>query len=282
MSNVLTLGISTCPNDTFIFDAWVNGRIKGAPFVNCSLQDISALNRAAMQAIPDVLKVSFFAYGFIRENYRLLNAGGALGRGCGPILVSRSGDVDLDSADICVALPGELTTANLLFSLYRPEIKNKIYMRFDQIMPAVADKTVDAGVVIHEGRFTFENYGLILLQDLGQWWEQKTGCPLPLGAIVARKSLGEDMIKLIEATIRKSLKLALSEPDIPLPFMRKHAGEMDDTVLRSHVDLYVNDFSFDFKEEGWKAIDLLLKMAEDRAFFKKGATLSNGSVAEVI
>jgi len=269
MTKKLTLGISTCPNDTFVFDAWINGRIKDVPSVICSLKDISELNRIAMNAGMDVMKVSFFAYGFIKEKYRLLNAGGALGRGCGPVVVVRPGISDLKAGDIRIALPGELTTANLLFSLYQPEIKNKIYMKFDEIMPAVANNEVDAGVVIHEGRFTFDNYGLLLFEDLGAWWEKKTSFPVPLGAIVARKTMGEDLIALAESSIRKSLKMAWDEPEAQLPFMRKHAGEMDDNVLRSHVDLYVNNFTFDFGEEGRKAIDLLSEMAEERGLFDK-------------
>ena len=269
MTKKLTLGISTCPNDTFVFDAWVNNRIKDAPPVRCSLKDISELNGIAMDAAMDVIKVSFFAYGFIKEKYRLLNAGGALGRGCGPVVVARPGISDHKSGDVRIALPGELTTANLLFSLYRPKIKNKIYMKFDEIMPAIANHEVDAGVVIHEGRFTFEDYGLVLLKDLGAWWEDETGFPVPLGAIVARKTLGEKAIESAELSIRKSLKMAWSAPEIPMPFMRKLAGEMDDNVLRSHVDLYVNDFTFDFGEEGRKAIDLLLEMAKERGLFDK-------------
>ena len=269
MTKKLTLGISTCPNDTFVFDAWINNRIKDAPSVSCLLKDISELNRTAMNAGMDVIKVSFFAYRFIKEKYRLLNAGGALGRGCGPVVVVRPGISDLKSGDIRVALPGELTTANLLFSLYQPKIKNKIYMKFDEIMPAIANHEVDAGVIIHEGRFTFEDYGLVLLKDLGAWWEDKTGFPVPLGAIVARETLGEKAIALAESCIRKSLKMAWSAPEIPMPFMRKFAGEMDDNVLRSHVDLYVNDYTFDFGEEGRKAIDLLLEMAKERGLFEK-------------
>jgi len=136
-------------------------------------------------------------------------------------------------------------------------------------MPAVAKKEVDAGVVIHEGRFTFENYGLVLVEDLGGWWEKETGCPIPLGAIVAKKTLEEDMIASIEAAIRKSLKMARSAPDIPMSFMKKYAGEMDDDVLRSHVDLYVNDFTFDFGEDGRKAIKLLLDMAEEGGLLER-------------
>lgn len=265
----LNLGISTCPNDIFVFDAWINGRIKGAPSVCCSLKDISELNRIAMKTGMDIIKVSFFAYGFIKEKYRLLNAGGALGRGCGPVVVVRPGVSDLKSGDIRIALPGELTTANLLFSLYQPEIKNKIYMKFDEIMPAVANNEVDAGVVIHEGRFTFDNYGLLLFEDLGAWWEKKTGFPVPLGAIVARKTLGEEMLASAELSIRESLKMAWADPEAQLPFMRKFAGEMGDSVLRSHVDLYVNNFTYDFGEEGRKAIALLLEMADERGLFVK-------------
>ena len=271
MIKKLTLGISTCPNDTFVFEAWINGRIKDAPSVSCSLKDISELNRTAMGAGMDVIKVSFFAYGFIKEEYRLLSAGGALGRSCGPVIVVRPGISDLNPGEIRIALPGELTTANLLFSLYRTEMKNKIYMKFDEIMSAVSSKKVDAGVVIHEGRFTLKDYGLVLFKDLGAWWEDKTGFPVPLGAIVVRKTLGEDMIKLVELSIRKSLKMAWSSPEIPMPFMRKFAGEMDDNVLRSHVDLYVNDFTFDFGEEGRKAIDLMLELAKEKGLFEKGS-----------
>ena len=168
MTKNLTLGISTCPNDTFVFDAWINGRIKDAPSVCCSFKDISELNRIAMNAGMDVVKVSFFAYGFIKERYRLLNAGGALGRGCGPIVVVRPGISALKSEDVRIAIPGELTTANLLFSLYLPELKNKIYMKFDQIMPAVSKNDVDVGVVIsrHTG-LDFDGYHSNLIQKKG-------------------------------------------------------------------------------------------------------------------
>lgn len=271
MTKTLTLGISTCPNDTFIFDAWINGKLRHVPPVNCFLKDISELNRMAAAQTVDVIKVSFFAYGLLRDKYRLLNAGGALGRGCGPILVAAIDVPGLDKKNMSVALPGELTTANLLFSLCYPDLKNKVYLRFDEIMPAVADKRVDAGVVIHEGRFTYQNYGLEMVKDLGAWWEQETGAPIPLGAIVARKDLGEEMFRLIEAAIRKSLEAARLNPDGALPFMRKFAGEMDDIVIRQHVDLYVNEFTRDLGEAGRHAVNVLFDRAEQEGLFLPGA-----------
>jgi len=269
MTKTLTLGISTCPNDTFIFDAWINGKIKNVPPVNCFFKDISELNRIAAALTVDVIKVSFYAYGFLREKYRLLNAGGALGRGCGPIVLAAPDAPDLNNSNMSIALPGELTTANLLFSLCYPDLKNKVYVRFDEIMPAVADKRVDAGVVIHEGRFTYHNYGLEMVKDLGAWWEEETGAPIPLGALVARKDLGEEMFRLIESAIRKSLETARLNPDGALPFMRKFAGEMDDAVVRQHVDLYVNAFTRDLGEAGRRAVDILFKKAKQQGLFSQ-------------
>ncbi|MCP4713534.1 MAG: 1,4-dihydroxy-6-naphthoate synthase, partial [Deltaproteobacteria bacterium] len=262
--DAITLAISPCPNDTFVFDAWVNGRLTGAPAVDCRLEDIDRLNRLALEDGIDVVKVSFYTCAMVRDRYELLNAGGALGRGCGPLVVTRPGMNSFDAAEaegITVAVPGRWTTANLLFSLWRPELKRKVVMRFDEIMPAVSRGEVDAGVIIHEGRFTFQQYGLAVQEDLGAWWERTTGHPIPLGGIIARKSLGREVIRQVESVICRSCRAAFDNPLTPRPFMRAHAREMDDSVMQQHVDLYVNRHSLDYGEDGRRAIDFLVQRA---------------------
>jgi 1,4-dihydroxy-6-naphthoate synthase len=271
MPDVISLGISTCPNDTFIFDAWINGKLENEfPAVHPLLADISTLNKKALNSELDVVKVSFFAYGFIRDQYSLLNCGGAMGRGCGPVLVAESEGIfnRIGPRDLRIAVPGRLTTANLLFSLYRPDVKNKTFLRFDEIMPAVERGDVDAGVVIHEGRFTVNNYGLKVIEDLGKWWEYKTGLIIPLGAIVARKDLGCEKIFEIEQAVRASLQFAHMYPGSSLEFIKHHAGEMDEKVVDQHIKLYVNQYSFDFGIEGCEAVRVLLDHAEKNGLLK--------------
>ena len=271
MNAPLTLGISPCPNDTFIFDAWVNGRLgHTAPAVTTRLEDIDTLNRLALQSALDVVKVSFFAYGMLRENYQLLQTGGALGRGCGPLLVSRNARLsrqDLADAKLRVAVPGDLTTAHLLLRLYQPAACTVRSLPFNQIMPAIAQGEIDAGVIIHEGRFTYHQYGLHMLVDLGAWWEQTTGHPIPLGCIVARSSLGPAMIANLERTIRASLMHAHQNPDDSREYIRAHAQEMDPQVIASHIELYVNSFTEDYGSEGRAAIACLLERAREAHLF---------------
>lgn len=264
MSRPLSLAISPCPNDTYIFDAWVNGRLgPGAPAVDCRFADIAALNELAFRTGPDVVKVSFYAYSRLRDTYVLLNAGAALGRGCGPLVVAKKTLPDAGGlAGLRIAVPGRWTTANLLFSLYLPEARNKQYLPFDAIMPAIAAGDADAGVIIHEGRFTYGRYGLFMLEDLGAWWERTTGHPIPLGAIVAKKELGQEAHAGIEAAIRASIRHARANPEAPRAFMREHAAEMDEAVMVSHVDLYVNAYSLDLGPDGMAAIDHLLALAQ--------------------
>ncbi len=266
MKRPLKLGISPCPNDTYIFDAWVNGRLGlDAPVVDCRLEDVSTLNDLAFGHGLDVAKVSFYAYGRLRDSYELLHAGGALGRGCGPLIVAGKPGIPPEQlACLRIAVPGHWTTANLLLSLYAPGAHNKEYMSFDEIMPAVAAGRVDAGVIIHEGRFTYQNYGLSLLEDLGSWWENTTGHPIPLGAIIAKKELGPDTIAAVESAIRASLRYARANPAAARAFMKQHAAEMDEAVLDSHVALYVNEYSLDFGPGGMAAIEHLLGLAEKK------------------
>ena len=270
MKKPLKLGISPCPNDTYIFDAWINGRLgPDAPSADCLMADVSTLNDLAFAHELDVVKVSFYAYGRLRDTYELVNAGGALGRGCGPLVVAKNKAVTADQlAAMRIAVPGRWTTANLLFSLYRPAASNKLFMPFDEIMPAVASGAADAGVIIHEGRFTYRDHGLSLIEDLGAWWEKATGLPVPLGAIIAKKALGSETIARIEAAIRASLHHARTNPAAPRAFMQQHAAEMDDTVMDSHVALYVNNFSFDYGKEGYAAINLLLEQAQAKGLLQ--------------
>ena len=269
MSEILTMGISPCPNDTFIFDAWVNGKLAEAPPVHCRLEDISTLNDLAQRGALDVVKVSFYAYGMVQDQYTLLNAGGALGRGCGPLIVARPGFSRERLADpqVNVAVPGRLTTANLLLSLYQPAIQRKVFARFEQIMPAVVGGAADAGVIIHEGRFTYKGCGLVMVEDLGAWWEQTTGHPTPLCGIIARKTLGPEKIALVESAVRRSLQAALARPEGPMGFMQAHAQEMDPEVMRRHVELYVNRHSLDYGTDGMEAIRHLLEYADRRGLF---------------
>ena len=270
MKRPLKLGISPCPNDTYIFDAWVNGRlVPDAPAVDCLLEDVSTLNELAFSGALDVVKVSFYAYSRLRDSYELINAGGALGRGCGPLIVTRTPGLKPGQlASLRIAVPGRWTTANLLFTLYQPASFKKLFMPFDQIMPAVAEGDVDAGVIIHEGRFTYQSYGLSMVEDLGAWWERTSGHPVPLGAIVAKKELGPETIARVESAIRASIHYARANPAAPRAFMKQHAAEMDEAVIDSHVALYVNDFSFDYGEEGRAAIRHLLACGEEKELFK--------------
>lgn len=258
----LTLGYSPCPNDTFIFSAWVNGLLDGAPPVDVRYEDISTLNDLALASALDVIKVSFHVFGLLRDDYCLLRSGGALGRGCGPLVVSRDVLTPPDLRGARIAIPGERTTAALLLRLFDPGITDLRVMPFDEIMAATRDGVVDAGLIIHESRFTYAQYGLHEVVDLGEWWERDTGHAIPLGGIVARRSLGQRRIAEIETTIRASLAHAYEHPDDIWETVRAHAQEMDDDVMRKHIDLYVNDFTRQYGEEGESAIRHLLGTAE--------------------
>lgn len=259
----LTLGFSPCPNDTFIFHALVKGLIRseGLAFKE-RLLDVEQLNQLALAAALDVTKVSFHLYGHIRKDYTLLPAGAALGRGCGPLLVAGE-DCSISSLNRKpVALPGRYTTAALLLRLFAPRLENLVYLPFDRIMPAVISGEVSAGVIIHESRFTFREFGLRQLADLGEWWEADTGCPIPLGGIVAKSSLGGGIIASLGRLIAESIDHALANPLAPKEYIREHAQEMSDEVCAAHIGLYVNDFSRDLGDEGRRAVDLLMERGE--------------------
>lgn len=260
MSEVWSLGYSPCPNDTFIFFAMARGLIDtGSTRFNVHLADVEELNRKARRCELDITKVSISVLPNVLEDYLLLRAGGAMGRGCGPLVVARE-SVRMDELlNATVAIPGKMTTAFLLFQLYGEHSGEFVEMPFDQIMPAVASGKVDAGLIIHEGRFTYPSLGLKLILDLGEWWEQKTGLPLPLGGIVMKRSLGAAAAQKVEEQIRESLKYAQTHGDEAWPYIRSLAQEMEPDVIRQHIDMFVNDFSLDLGREGEEAIRVLLE-----------------------
>jgi 1,4-dihydroxy-6-naphthoate synthase len=261
----LTLAYSPCPNDTFIFTPWVEGHIPDAPPVVERLDDIDVLNNAALAGTPDVVKVSFHAYGHLRDRYCLLRSGGALGRGCGPLVVARTALAKEALHDATVAIPGTLTTAALLLRLWAPAIPSARIrvMRFDEILAAVRAGVVDAGLIIHESRFTYARYGLTQVVDLGEWWERDTGHAIPLGGIAIRRDLGDALIARTERALAESVDFAHAHTDLIWPTVRRHAQEMEDEVMRQHIDLYVNAFTRDYGTEGEAAIRHLLRTAEE-------------------
>jgi 1,4-dihydroxy-6-naphthoate synthase len=256
----LTLGISPCPNDTFIFDALVNGRLDtGGLRLEVVHEDVQTLNQWALAGRLDVTKLSAAVLPEVAGTYALLDAGGALGRGVGPLLVSRPGQ-GFDEARSSVAIPGAQTTAHLLFSLVHPGATGKRFMRFSEIEGAVARGEVDAGVLIHEGRFTYRAMGLEQRLDLGEAWEQRTGAPIPLGSIVARRTLGPALLERLDRLVRASLEAAWAGGGALSPYVKQHAQALDEAVMRQHIGLYVNPFSASLGPEGRRALETLLQV----------------------
>lgn len=262
----MKIAFSPCPNDTFVFHAWVHGLIDGAPELEVTYADIDITNNwAASGEGPEVLKISYAALPWVLEDYALIPCGGALGRGCGPLVLTADPEATNAAAlsGKRVAVPSERSTAYLLFRLWAAQnvpggIGEVVVMPFDQIMPAVRDGQIDAGLVIHEARFTYPNYGLTLLQDMGSWWEQDTGLPIPLGAIIARRSLDREQIA---SWARASVEYAWQHPQASRDYVLEHAQEMDPNVADSHIELYVNEFTRDLGEDGYNAIEALLGRA---------------------
>jgi len=265
----LTLGYSPCPNDTFIFYALIHGLVpcKGVQFAE-RLEDVETLNRLARKKQLDLTKISYHALGHLREDYALLRSGGALGRGCGPLVVSAKPFSMKDLESRIIAIPGELTTANLLLQLHG-RYERLLVLPFHEIMPALEAGRADAGVIIHESRFTYQQQGLQKILDLGQWWEEESGCPIPLGGILAKRSLGKQRINQIDRALTASVRYAFQHPEAPLGYIRRHAQELDEHVIQSHIGLYVNDFSEDLGEEGIRAVETLISQAEARGIIPR-------------
>ena len=266
----MKIAFSPCPNDTFVFHAWVHGLVDSAPAVEVTYADIDVTNTAAERGDFDVVKVSYAALPWLLDRYTLLPSGGALGRGCGPLVLTRG---ELSTVDgHTVAVPSERSTAYLLFRLWaagqRPARIDVV--PFAEIMPGVRDGRYDAGLVIHEARFTYPSYGLHALADLGEWWERDTGLPIPLGAILARRGL--DAVAL-GGVLRDSVEYAWAHPATSAGYVAAHADEMSPDVQRQHIELYVNEFTRDLGDEGYAAAETLLNRAYKEGLTPKSAPL---------
>jgi len=284
----MRIAYSPCPNDTFTYHAWAHGLIPGAPKLDVTYADINITNTMATEAdAPDIMKISYGALPWVLKEYALLPCGGALGRGCGPLILTAGGTECTSSATTGstaehsqpsgsinsanpstlsgkrVAVPSERSTAYLLFRLWAAQlvpggVGEIIILPFDQIMPAVRDGQVDAGLVIHEARFTYPSYGLSMMADLGNWWETDTGLPIPLGAIIAHRSLD---LQAISGWIRSSVEYAWAHPEASQEYVLEHAQEMDPHVAQAHIELYVNEFTADLGDSGYEAVHALLSRA---------------------
>jgi len=260
----LTLAFSPCPNDCFIFDAIVNRRIdlEGLEF-EVQLADVEALNTAAFDGGVDVPKLSFHAYAYCTERYVLLDAGSALGNNCGPLLISKRpiDPGEVASGALRIAIPGTYTTANFLLGLAFPSATDKTPVLFSDIEPAVLDGRFDAGLIIHENRFTYADKGLRKIVDLGEFWETETGQPIPLGGIVIRRALADDLKQCVNRVLRRSVEYAFAHRQASLPYVRAHAQEMSEEVMYRHIDLYVNEYSIELGARGRRAVDTLFERA---------------------
>lgn len=264
MGDALRIAYSPCPNDTFVFHAWAHDLVPGAPAVDVTFADIDVTNTLAERGGLDMLKVSYGALPWLLDEYALLPCGGALGRGCGPLVLTREAGTDL--AGRTVAVPSERSTAYLLFRLWAAAevdgpIGEIVVLPFHEIMPAVRDGAVDAGLVIHEARFTYRDFGLHKLADMGEHWERTTGLPIPLGAIIAKRSLGAELLRRLAEAARTSVRMAWDDPAASREYVLAHAQEMDPGVADQHIGLYVNEFTADLGESGYAAVRGLLTRA---------------------
>ncbi|WP_158825383.1 menaquinone biosynthesis family protein [Mucilaginibacter lacusdianchii] len=267
----LTLGFSPCPNDTFIFDALIHHKIdtEGLEF-EVFYDDVETLNQKAFRGELDITKLSYHAFAYVANQYVLLDAGSALGFGVGPMLICKGNEDELrtkletNGANVKIGIPGKYTTANFLLSLAFPQAINKQEIVFSEIESSILEDKIDVGLIIHENRFTYQDKGLKKIIDLGDYWEKRTGCAIPLGGIVANRNLPEDIQHKINRVLRKSVEFAFANPKSGLEFIRSHAQEMSEEVMYKHIDLYVNQYSLDLGAEGKKAIQLMFDTAKEK------------------
>lgn len=258
----MQLGYSPCPNDCFIFYGLAHGKVAPELDFEVRLEDVETLNQLARSGTLPISKISYHAFFHLSETYIMLRSGGALGFGVGPLIVAKEPLETLSGRRI--AIPGGLTTANLLLKLSQPDDVELLELRYDRIMPAVAAGEVDAGLIIHESRFTYPEYGLVKHLDLGAWWEGETGLPLPLGGIMAKRSLGEAKLRELDSAVRSSLSYGYAHRAEAQPYIAAHAHEMNERVMQQHIDLYVNELSLDVGDTGERAVAELYKRARDR------------------
>ena len=261
----LSLGFSPCPNDTYIFDALAHQKIdtEGLEF-DIVFADVETLNNNAHHEDLDITKLSYHAYAYMSRNYQLLTSGSALGRGCGPLLISK-GEIPRSKIEFClVGIPGKLTTANFLLSLAFPEAATKKEYVFSEIENALLSEAIDIGVIIHENRFTYQAKGLKKIIDLGEWWEKKYQLPIPLGGICVRRNFDTDLKQKINRVLKRSVEFAMNNPEQTMDFVRKHSQEMEEEVMKKHIQLYVNDFTVDLGAEGKNAVEKLYEVAMEK------------------
>lgn len=261
----LSLGFSPCPNDTFIFDAMLHGKVdaEGLAF-EVFMEDVEALNRRAFAGEIAVTKLSYHAFAHLTDRYALLDAGSALGNNCGPLLIAKSPMSDAEIERARIAIPGNMTTANFLLSLAFPNARDKQEVLFSDIEDAVLEGKADAGLIIHENRFTYEQKGLVKLLDLGEFWETTTGLPIPLGGIVVKRDLPVEIQQKVNRVLRRSVEYAFAHPDEVMPFVRQHAQAMDDAVMRAHIELYVTRYTVDLGEKGREAVRQMFHIAQEK------------------
>ncbi len=272
-TNKLTIGFSPCPNDCFIFDAMIHNKIdtEGLSF-DLVMEDVESLNQKAFRGELDITKLSFHAFLYLTDKYNLLNAGSALGNNCGPLLIAKK-EISLNDVNAInnysIAIPGKYTTANFLLSLAFPSAINKREIIFSKIEDTVISGEVDLGLIIHENRFTYEQKGLKKIIDLGEWWETETNLPIPLGGIVIRKNISDEIIQKINRVLKKSVEYAFENPKSSLSYIKEHAQEMSEEVIYKHIDLYVNKYSIDLGEKGHKAVDMMFDKARKTGLMKQ-------------
>jgi len=259
----ISLGFSSCPNDTFIFDAMIHGKVdtEGLEF-DLFIGDVEELNRKAFSNELAITKISYNAYTRLTDNYILLDSGSALGENCGPLIIANKEFSIDDLQSKKIAIPGVNTTANLLLSVAFPEVKNKVEMIFSDVEKSVIDGSVDAGLIIHESRFTYEEKGLKKIIDLGEYWEELTNTPTPLGGIIAQRSLGNEMLQKINRVLKRSVQFAFDNPKSGFDFIRQHSQEMSEEVMYKHIGLYVNNYTLDLGEAGKKSVETLFNKAK--------------------
>jgi 1,4-dihydroxy-6-naphthoate synthase len=260
----VNIAFSPCPNDTFIFHAMLHGLVDTGDYkFTPHLHDIETLNDSAFTGRFDITKLSFHAYLYLKKKYDLMNAGSALGFGCGPLLVKADSAKKVE--DMTIAIPGEYTTAYMLLRLWNPSAENIVPVRFDRIMDGIKDGKYDAGLIIHEGRFVYQDYGFSSIIDLGEWWEKETSSPIPLGCISIKNDrfLKEEKEEL-DAILKSSVEYAFNNRNASREYIKQHSQELDDEVIENHIKLYVNEFSIDLGETGHKAVKKLEEMARER------------------
>lgn len=259
----ISLGFSPCPNDTFIFDAIVHGKVdtEGLEF-EVVMEDVEKLNNMAFGGELDVTKLSYHAFAFVRKDYVLLTAGSALGNNCGPLLIAKKLLNEREIENARIAIPGKYTTANFLLGLAYPNAKNKIEMLFSDIESAVLDNKVDAGLIIHENRFTYQEKGLKKILDLGEFWESKMNLPIPLGGIAVKRNFPVEVQRKINRILEKSVKYAMANPSSSESFVKKFAQEMELHIMHDHINLYVNEYTVKLGKSGETAVNKLFEEAE--------------------